>query len=331
MIKWIKHIIYLSFIFTLFVFYTWWRLIYERLPRDVPMKLSLLGLILTIIICYRYFFSAYKYYKDSDNTTIFDKLILYILQPIKHIYNYFKEEYNSLYVKYQNKLFSIMKNFNIKLIFFLINIFSKVILLISLVVDTFIFGQIIYFYKFLFTYFFINILNLFRLDIQKHLITVLKELDEHLEIMTDDLTYEENPEVFDQFLRDLVMPVITPSFYIKVQAQRNKNKVSKIVINIVPTDKYLNLLREIFNEPNIRLNIKGFQKEMQIKLNSYVVVYEIVEDYKQAKEKYKGIIVLLDTIFFLTWSYILVISLYTFPLENIAWLYIFYPPGNPFE
>src|SRR6266699_554359 len=132
----------------------WARLLRERLPRDIPFNLSEIGLYILLVLCCIYLYIVIKLLKPSVPQPIFEDIRNYIFLPLTTLDETIK---NNKYIKLIhlsfirmliNKLNIYNNNKVVKLsIFVFFRIIPRIILVITLCIDTFYFSQLFYLYK----------------------------------------------------------------------------------------------------------------------------------------------------------------------------------------
>jgi hypothetical protein len=136
----------------MFSIFMWFRFIKERLPRDIPFDLSLLGFLLIIEICCIYIFLIYSLIKkDKPKNPWTTKLIAMIYKPLIELDTSIKhlpiiEQYHKRFI-----IFLVYKlNYLIKetsLFYMIFAIFPRFILISVLLYDIFYFHKLHYIYN----------------------------------------------------------------------------------------------------------------------------------------------------------------------------------------
>jgi hypothetical protein len=148
--------------------FIWLRFIRERLPRAIPFDLSILGLLILLVICIIYLFIIINlFFGLNSNSKQLTSIINTIYRPLyavdENIKNNVKlKPYSEKYLVYiinilkkTNTFYNQNKIIDYLHIYYIFQIFPRIVLIIALLVDTF--GFIIFFssikpYGFLYSY-----------------------------------------------------------------------------------------------------------------------------------------------------------------------------------
>lgn len=198
---------------TLLSAFIWVRFIRERLPRDIPFQLSIIGFIALLTICCTYFYLIYKIFKPNTHSNY----IAYFYPLLKFFANTLKE-LNHMIVS--NKvcliilrkfLFSLQTLFKPMLkirayefLYIFVFILPKVLMVFCIIVDCFYLSKLYFTYNCIAVVTFPLIVRylLYLLPtIQKH---DTELLDKHfmIEITSKDFIYKEDDYDEEGFLKD---------------------------------------------------------------------------------------------------------------------------------
>jgi Ca2+/Na+ antiporter len=137
---------------TMFSIFIWLRFIRERLPRDIPFNLSLLGFIILIEICCIYGYVLFSLLRKNHSANpIVVYLIDQLFKPLIAFDNFLKDlpGVQPVYLRFMVYLAHKL-NFTIKdtsIFYFIFAVFPRLVLVSALVVDIFYFHQLYYLYR----------------------------------------------------------------------------------------------------------------------------------------------------------------------------------------
>jgi hypothetical protein len=136
--------------FILFVSFIWFRFLRERLPKNIPFDLSLLGFILLLFICFTYTYMIvsilFNYNPKSDRLS---NLVQYIYKPLIEFDEAIKT--NSIIKPYYEKfliyLVTHTKDIDYFKVYLVFDIIPRIILVSALLIDTFYYHRLSLLYK----------------------------------------------------------------------------------------------------------------------------------------------------------------------------------------
>lgn len=321
--------------FFMFVLFIWYRFIRERLPHEIPFQInSLLGLLCLLYICIIYLYIVISLWSKNNYN---NQAIVYILnilyKPLETLDITIK--YNPIVKPYYRKLitFCIVQHNKIctylstqryySLFYVIFQIFPRVIFLTALVLDVFYYHCLYYIYKI--------IPLLFLLLLRRYIIYTCKEAKEHLivelEAMSDyvisDYVIFDNPDDADDFIPGSTTGITIRS-YIEGQTliavHDKKHEPYKCIL--VAKDDYEKPFRKALGVP---LTIVEYfltpDEERKLNEPSRHLLHDLIlpisiflEEYAKVKQQsFKYPEVLIFSIYFICWFYILCTSLYTNP------------------
>lgn len=278
--------------------YIWNRYIRERLPKDIPFILTNLGFYILLYICILYLVLSVSLIVNhkSENSFINNALNI-IYKPLKLLdesiknNNIIKPYYEKLLLEIvivtRDMLVKIFENPFLNLSIFF-QIFPRIILVLTLIVDVFWFQQLYYIYKVIF----ISILILFG----KYFIYSLKYAKEQyiqiLENMAD--TILTNHHLPDE--ESSLMNSRTIREFIDIQTEALVYEDLKY--------RYIALDHNILLEETKNTIFEGFL-EIAIMLSVYIEEYHCAEKYSRIRY----IKIFIFTMYFICWFVILLLSI----------------------
>jgi hypothetical protein len=302
------------FILAFFIFIIWFRYIRERLPRDIPFNLSLIGFIIIICICIGYIYAIYKYIKpESNGINTIVKVKKYLFKPIELLITFFrhneftKENYEKLLLLFLQKA----KKMNYLKAHILINILPRVILLSLFIIDIFYFQSINYFYKILI----IGIIIIIG-KIIIHIYVYVKDtsiefVEERIEIYCHDVEKYEDRGVFAR---------LTVKELVEEQTMRVLKGLQKI--NYIPSfsvdfvEKENEQLKTL-PPPHLQIDIEALETNARHTLNLVISINKVLYQYELEVAKFKYINILINLLYVICWVYILIVS---FPTMDLTFL-----------
>jgi len=138
----------------LFMAFIWYRFIRERLPKDIPLKLSFLGFCILVSICGIFLYIVVSLIRQSKSVDpLIKQIVDSIYIPLKTFDHYIKK------LSYTNNTYKYGINFlayilgpliiDSTLFYYLFMIIPRLILLTTLYIDIFWFHKLYYIYKIL--------------------------------------------------------------------------------------------------------------------------------------------------------------------------------------
>lgn len=326
----------------LLLFFIWLKFIRERIPRDIPFKLSIIGFFLLIEICLIYFYIIFTLKKTQRKPNIFiETIITWIFKPLEAFDDFFREVKMCKYVNnfISNYLLNNIQKLKIKTIvlFLIFVLIPRLLLLTIFFIDVFYFNKLKYIYYILaisilfiinkyYIYFLKKdkkiIFNYLTIRIQgvttKYVYGILEEDDDDVP-PTMFLPLE---KFIDYYTKSIIEKKFTPNYTCSgttVFYQEIKDKFK------IPYQQKLKNEHYDFLQENLKLNM---QKILLISL--------FLEYYNNTINniKAKNMMLLIYLNYLICWLYILIISLPSlniFELNfvlNLTWFKILEPFSN---
>jgi hypothetical protein len=304
----------------------WFRFIRERLPREIPFDLSLLGLIFIIFICSLYILNIIYILFSIGLTrkSIFKKFTEYFYTPLNTIIeNLIVSPRTYPYFARYLKLFTGKLVFINYLKYYLIlEIFPQFIIITVFLVDIFYFHYIRYFYLAL-------LLNI-SIIIIRNVIHIFKYVMNRNISLVDDSAEIYCYNYIANYIGTLrVIPPLEASEFVKEQSHRILSNSEKLDYFISFKIDFAKRERKRLNIPdNMRFNTKLFEEDMRNLLNAAITLYKIIYSYEKEQDKYKFIRVIFNILYLIGWIYILVVS---FKIELLSDIFIIVEKIEPFS
>jgi hypothetical protein len=299
-------------ILTSFIFIIWFRYIRERLPRDIPFNLSLIGFIIIVCVCLGYIYTVYKYInppKDNNTFTLIIEVKKYLYKPLEILIDFL--QHNKFTKKNFSKFFLLsvekVKEMNYLKAYIFINIFPRVILLSVFIIDIFYFNSIKYFYKIII----IGILII----IEKMIIHIYRyKMNTNIEFV------DRNAEIWcDNYVANERISIITAKEYVPAEAMRILNNLEPLEYSPSLTVDYIKELKKQSGIPLERpVNLDGNMSIMRGCLSLSVLLYRITYLYDQIAIKFKYVNILISLLYVICWVYILIVSFHTLDLTIVG-------------
>lgn len=310
--------LYQSFLFILglvmFIAFIWFRFIRERLPKDIPLKLSLLGFCILVSISGIFLYIVVSLIRQSKPVDpLIKQIIDSIYIPLKTFDHYIKK------LSYTNNTYKYGINFlayilgpliiDSTLFYYFFMIIPRLILLTTLYIDIFWFHKLYYIYKILLigSVIFLGkyIIYSFKyakehfIEEFKHYVTITMGYGYAIQIIGPI------PEDEDDYLPTLVVPL---SPFIDFQTQ------AFLMLKSYPD--YMPYMRDSFDpyyeEHNIIVIRKFTYEEVKERVSNILKVSLILAYYditNNCDDSIKTLKILIYLNYFLCWTYILVVSL----------------------
>lgn len=299
--------------FNLLIVFLWFRFLRQRLPKEIPLPLSFLGFCIILTTCSIFLYIIISLFRSNKPANPFIKQLSdNIYLPLQALDQYIK---NLTFIRksYNQGIIYVTRNErykNIKLFYYFFAITPRIFLLTTLLLDVFIFSQLVYIYKIIF----IGVLIL----LGKYIIYTLKyakdafisnfkdsisitmdyEYASHLVACEEEEEDEDIPETLVISLEKLI------SF--QTEAILEHNKPYPYVA--LPT-KYDDIFYE---KRNIPIPRKFTLKEIDQRINNILQISLFIASYDKVKDssnKIKNLKVLIYLNYFICWTYILIVSL----------------------
>jgi len=331
------------FIFSIYIFF---RFIKERLPKDIPFTLSILGFFILIELCCIYAYIVWSYIRPPKYPNEVIIIIKdFIFKPLEDFDSFIKDlSYIKLY--YPKILMWLIYKFEyiFKTSIFDIILFfiPRIILIIVFTMDIFYFHKLYYIYYVLL----LGILLLIRRYIKYSIKAYKKNLEKefniyaahigtHYEFGVDPSEWPENYDPDDPD-NDEIPPTmgldldIFIEYYIRKKLEYN---IDIKVLWIVPTTiffrKYKNSFTMISNKMITHYDSEDYKNEQRhetllekqlqdiLQLNLVLTYYNIQEVNNVIL---KNIKIIIFTIYLICWICILLSSIHTLNIFNLLWV-----------
>jgi hypothetical protein len=319
----------------MFVLFIWYRFIRERLPHEMPFQInSLLGLFCLLYICIIYLYIVISLWSKNNYN---NQAIVYILnilyKPLETLDITIK--YNPIVKPYYRKLitFCIVQHNKIctylstqryySLFYVIFQIFPRVIFLTTLAIDIFYFHCLFYIYK--------VIPILLLILVGRYIVYTCKEAKEHLTLeleeildcVLSDYIIFDDPNDADDIIPGSIAGITIRS-YIEGQTliAVHDKKREPYVCTLMVKDNYEKSFRKTLGVPltlkEYRLTSDQRNKRNEPSrhlLHDFILPISIfLEEYAKVKQQsFKYPEVLIFSLYFICWFYILCTSLFAYP------------------
>ena len=309
-------------------YYIWFQFIRERLPRDIPFDLSLIGffILLSIIIVFMLIIKREIKPINSNYKGFLLKILSILFQPFYTLNNFLQHnnyfrfaciKIFKLFFKYLFSTVNYTKNTaDIRVLIFIWTFIPRILLLMIFYVDIFYFHQLYFIYVFAIISFMPLLYKYFIYLMKKYeeeFITFLENWYEIEEINTNELPLDgENYTTIRAFVDMQSFNLYFSSTSLLYKCSLKYNLIQKYYPHI---KNWADL-----NQQQINFLEKDFHDliPLIIKMNYFFFAYTI--DIKDIIQDTKKLNILLYSLYLIGWLYILIISLPTFhllPFEEI--------------
>jgi hypothetical protein len=327
----------------LFVIFIWYRFMRERLPKDIPFNLTIVGLFVLLWICMIYIYIVYTLSTEKKLSNAFlSNLINNIFKPLEALDHSIKSHrlinpyYKRFIIYLSNKLHPIL--YKSTVYYYTFAIFPRLVLITALFIDTFYFHYLSLIYKVLL----IGIL----LVVNRYIIYSLKYAKEHFIIQLEPLihkpsiTYDHqiyidvyadgDKDRADEEYDDDTSMCLELSVFIKYASESIYYYNNKRQYIIIPKreykERYCKKHQVLFNkslpEPITLMIFKEIDQKVEniLKISVLLLYYELYNEYTP---EIKNMKILIFSNYLLCWLYILIVSIPTVSFEfNILPLFI---------
>jgi hypothetical protein len=312
----------------IFSAYIWLRFIRPRLPKDIPLSLSLLGFLITIELCiiYVYIIIFYLFIHNSNKDSTMSFMINYLYKPLED-FDYFwkhlpiiKVYYNKFIIWLAYKLRFFINKTNIFFIIF--GILPRLILISVLYIDIFYFHKFANIYKFIFLgiFLFLNRYIIYSLKMLKK--DLIMKFEFYVKTVSTPYVFgvhpSEWPENYDpndpdnddfdpNVMMDLPIEIFI-DYYINNLLYKNN-----IIDFCVTMYNHENIYKKYNLEKNSDIPYaicEIYHKDSKDDLKRILDIAEIIENYNITKAKKMFIYtkVFIFTNYLICWLYILIVS-----------------------
>lgn len=314
----------------MFLVFMWYRFIRERLPKDIPFNLTEYGCIILIYISCIYLLVVITLIiKYNANNDLLSRIIDYIYKPLKVLDETFKTHPTINY--YQKKsigfLVSIIKEKHYTSIYYFFNIFPRFILITVFSLEALWLHHIQYLYKVILIGILIFLYKYYIYSLKYAKEQYILELESMVsQIQTDYVKYElSEEEKHDGYV--LSFSFVSVQKFIEVQTDSIFYDNHKYSCNPLPYKNY------ILKFPD-KTPACDVQKEPLRLLDIVVTIAVHLEEFDllhNFNRRIKHLKIFIFTTYFICWSYILIVSLPTLPLNAFDWLWIIQDTIEPFS
>ena len=325
-------LILLGFILT--ISFIWFRFMKERLPREIPFDLSLIGFVLLVFACFTYTYMIitilFNYNPTSNSLS---SIVQYIYKPLTTLDEAIKT--NSIIKPYYEKFLVYIvthtNGINYFKVYLVFDIIPRIILVSALLIDTFYYHCLFLLYKVI-----IVSLLLFLGRYLKYSFTYAKEqYTFQLESMVNNvITNYENPDT-DTY--ELFLSTPSPRRFIEIQLNAivydSKEYTYSPLASIEYRDNYYkkhNLSESyILTTKERDLMYVDFYKIMKIviPLSVHLEEYSVQVEYPKYRKR-KSIIF---TLYLVCWLFILIVSIPSLSLNTFNPIFDIVDTFEPFS
>ncbi len=276
--------------FSYLMIFIWFKFIRERVPKDIPFNLTIIGSLLLIIICVFSIKKCFEFFVIPKNIHLNITQLLYI--PLQYLDkclkkdNLLSEKYNQIIIKF----IPLLKKYNHYL--FILQLVYQVILLLSFIIDVFN-GRLDYFYKSLYFIFILYICNYIIYCLREIKTEKILLIDQRMEIQINNcgLTYDIETFFIDQTLNKI----------------NNKSLFPYIVTMKLD---YIRKLNKELNVPEgFSIDASSYATKVRKNINTIIKISEILYLYDTFYRKYNILFLIISLIHAIFWFYILIVSL----------------------
>jgi hypothetical protein len=298
-------------------FILWNRLMRIRLPKDIPMNLSIWSYILyiglTLIFLWLILISIYHMVsKTKESISMFSsitKLYYNSLYALDNTLTYIKtrtiDKYQIRFVQFCNKYIQ-----NYTIIYLTFNMTPKIVVAVVFLIDTFYYNKISNFYKFL-PLLLLPLLVRYLLYYYKNVFEKeCQDLNKRISIYCYDIMDNMTIEIsLSSYIDDIVI----------------KKKLGKKPLDCLITVSLL-FIQKLFEEKGYDMQKHTFNHKKAL-LVYHKIIDELIKIhtmqylYTMPKTKYDSFVNLcMYTIYCFTWSYILYVSSHTLPMDTFDYI-----------
>jgi hypothetical protein len=295
--------------------FIWLRFIRERLPKNIPFNLSILGFCLLLTTCSIFLYIIISLLRTNKPVDpLIKQVVDSIYIPLKTLDHYIKNTAyaNNTYKHGINFLAYILESLiiNSKIYYYIFAIMPRVILLTVLHIDVFYFNKLVYIYKFL-------LIGLVIL-IGKYIIYSFKYAKEHFieefqHYVSITMSYEHASQLVELDLDDEedddVPPTMVIPLSIFVEYQTNAFIQQGHYCDYMPYMR--NPISLYYKEHNIIVSRIFTYEEVTDRVKNILRISLILIHYEflQSDPDIRNLKILIYINYLLCWSYILIISI----------------------
>lgn len=309
------------FSFLLFIGFVWFRFLQERLPNDIPLKLTDIRFVTITTIIIVYIISIKSQLISHKNSENLKNVVNIFFKPIDFItdrlfaFAFIQSTFiQAMIYLYQKNIDSICK-YTI--------LVPRLLLINAFIIDVFYFNQ----FKYIYMVVFISIPLLLNTVIT-HMCRYI--ISKNLEIVNHKYTIG--------IFNNNYMSEISSESLILVQAMNDINKLVPIEYYLFITFDYTRELRNVIkkeypNELNLRIHNYYNKEELEAEVRQLLIFATLLQvillKIGNFNKKYQHILLAITLLYLISWSYILIVSIHT--LTSLPFLSMVVDVIEPFS
>jgi hypothetical protein len=329
----------------LFITYFWLRFLRERLPKDLPLNLSIFGLLILIYICCIFLYILISLLRKPRENPTLEKIIDWLLTPLKEFDKFIKSisfisSTNEALTRYIVYNWDLIINNYMKIFHIIMWIIPHLILVIALSIDVYIFH--VFYYKYtMISFGLLLLLNRYiRYSLRRNKDMFIAHLTPFIDhILTDyypgvhpselEPDYDPNDPDNDEYIPTMALPF---DIFIKYQTEsilyretQNSRRVftTKLCDSVFWKEETNQELPENLTREESKYLDKIIEKHLYAYIDYALQLSLVIEYYNYINTKnkrFKNLKILIYLNYFLCWFYVLIISLPT--LHDFSELYL---------
>ena len=288
--RWINYIIIL--LFCLIIIYSLWsKFIKEKLPREIPFNLTLVGLLFLTILCLILIITIIKLLlpqKKSKFFTISNNILLRVLDMLKEYFLHIKYLEN-IYINFVMKTTKAFLKYHY--ILHILNIIPRIILIVAFILDLWN-QKFFYIYHLVYIYLFIYAKSLILIHFKILEINRSDYIQKNLEIRINHFT-----------------KIITVEEFVILQTNHLNTYHTFCHYALMTKECYRNSLLKASS--GSRINMKKIHEGARSIIQLIIDVHLILYLYNNLQEKDKYILLLIKVVYLIGWFYVIYISLFS--------------------
>lgn len=338
------------FMLTLF---TYFRFIRERLPKDIPFELTILGFFILIEICCIYIYIIFVTIKPPKKPNeIITIIINWLYTPLIKLDNWLKELplIKKNYPKLIDHIIIICKKKHLYKIFeIILFIIPRIILIFTFILDIFYFGKLYYIYKVLYFGFLLLLRRYILYSIKLFKLNLILELKKDIDSIVCKYEYGVHPSEWEENYDEDNEDDIPETMFLPLDIFVNYYCENKIYKNKEISYRFFCMTSSFYSKYNTVLIIEESMiksqddtqidekiEENKILLNLLLKIALIEENYNYYISKnnwLKLIKIMIYSLYLFCWSYILFRNIHTLNIiELLNWLnHTLLKNQNPFS
>jgi hypothetical protein len=314
--------------------YIWARFIRERLPKDIPfIELSEIGLYIIIYICCIYLYIVITLIKPRDPHPIIIKAIDILMKPLTALDAAIKSipKVDSLHRKLLDYIIPILVDLSLnqmKVIYVCMYIIPRVILVVTLGLDTFWFNKLENIYNIVLLAAIPLLHRYLKYSLKAAKEQLIQELEDDYDWVEvtdkakhdfykyiDDLDRDDVPMAYREWKPNpkaiYAEKIVKVKKYLEIKYESLDSEIKYVGDPILSDKKEYAYAKAKYGDENAKLSLddyKFLKKELQEKIIEIIYFYLFLNYYSEA----------IDDVL-IKWSKIIIFSVY-----SICWLYIIY-------